>query len=94
MLEQFKEYLMQNVEMINRVEVLDITDDVRAKQASAGINGMTHIVIVHFDLGWHPLSIDSRKKTKRGWKAIVKFLNKSYEAMLKKTLEEQKYKLN
>ncbi len=92
-IDKFKQYLLDNLEMVNEVDVVELDDKVRASQASVGITGHTHAFICKFDYGWHPITIDATKKTTRGWKGIVSFVNKSHEKMLKNIVKEQEIKI-
>lgn len=90
---KFKKYLMDNVEMVDDVEVREVDDKVRINQENAGIHGMTHVFIVKFQFGWHAVSIDARKNTIRGWKKNVDLINKGYQKLLKGVVCEQSVKL-
>ena len=90
---KFKQYLMDNVELIDDVRVLEMSAQVRARQAEAGITGHTHLFICVFALGEHLLSLNASKKSTRGWKKNVEFVNKSYEKFIRCMIKEQSIKL-
>jgi hypothetical protein len=83
MVEKFKQFLMENLEMVDDIIVYEMTDDVKAKQSEAGITGHTHLFVCKFQFGQHVLSLNANKITKRGWKKNVEYVNKSYEKFLK-----------
>ena len=93
MVNKFKQYLMDNVELIDDVRIHEITPQIKAKQAEAGITGHTHLFVCVFALGEHVLSLNAHKVTKRGWKKNVEFVNKSYEKFIRGMIKEQNIKL-
>jgi len=83
MVEKFKQYLLDNVEVVKLVEVHEMTDDIKSKQLEAGIKDMTHIVVVIFDFAYMALSINENKKTIKGWKKQVREINEGYQEVMK-----------
>jgi hypothetical protein len=92
-LDKFKQYLLDNLTEVNEVDIVELDEKTKANQSSFGIVGHTHGFICKFENGWHPVSMNANKKSTRGWKGIVSFINKSHEKLFKKIVKEQSIKL-